>query len=133
MVRDRHQSTATIILDRVDAVHIETALTPLIDKDAILCTDGAAVYSAFCRKVGIEHEVISSKGPRARGAFHIQNVNAFDSRLKEWMNRFHGVATKYLGNYLGWRRMLERYRTEITPEICLFEAVGRVSQQLTKT
>uniref|UniRef100_UPI00048DD5F4 IS1595 family transposase n=1 Tax=Psychromonas aquimarina TaxID=444919 RepID=UPI00048DD5F4 len=100
---------------------------------AILCTDGAAVYSAFCRKVGIAHEVISSKGPRARGAFHIQNVNAFDSRLKEWMNRFHGVATKYLGNYLGWRRMLERYRTEITPEICLFEAVGRVSQQLTKT
>ena len=133
VVRDRHQATATIILNRVDAVHIEAALTPLIDKDAILCTDGAAVYSAFCRKTGIEHEVIRSKGPRARGAFHIQNVNAFDSRLKEWMNRFHGVATKYLGNYLGWRRMLERYRTEMTPDICLFEAVGRMSQQLTQT
>jgi hypothetical protein len=35
------------------------------------------------------------------GAFHIQNVNAYDSRLKEWIRRFHGVATKYLENYVG--------------------------------
>ena len=40
------------------------------------------------------HEVIKRKGPRARGAFHIQNVKAFDSRLKAWMERFHGVAIK---------------------------------------
>lgn len=133
VVRDRHKSTATLILERVDAEHIEAALTPLIDNDSILCTDGAAVYSAFCKKSGVKHEVIYSKGPRARGAFHIQNVNAFDSRLKEWMNRFHGVATKYLGNYLGWRRMLERYQSEITPDICLFEAVGRMPQQLIQT
>jgi len=133
VVRDRHKSTATLILERVDAVHIEAALTPLVDNDSILCTDGAAVYSAFCKKAGVKHEVIYSKGPRARGAFHIQNVNAFDSRLKEWMSRFHGVATKYLGNYLGWRRMLERYQSEITPDICLFEAVGRMPQQLIQT
>ncbi len=67
LVRVRHQSTATIILDRVDAVHIEAVLTPLIDKDAILCTECVAAYSAFCRKVGVEHEVIRSEGPRARG------------------------------------------------------------------
>ncbi|MBE7528055.1 MAG: hypothetical protein HS120_11445 [Burkholderiales bacterium] len=24
-----------------------------------------------------------------------------DSRLKQWMKKFHGVATRYLGNYLG--------------------------------
>lgn len=133
VVRDRHKSTATIILDRIDAIHIEAALLPLVDRDAILCTDGAAVYSAFCKKTGIGHEVIKSKGPRVRGAFHIQNVNAFDSRLKGWMKRFNGVATKYLGNYLGWRRMLERYQAGITPDICLFEAVGRTPQQLIQT
>ena len=133
VVRDRHKSTATVILERVDASHIKAALVPLIDKDSVLCTDGAAVYSSFCKETGIRHEVIYSKGPRARGAFHIQNVNAFDSRLKGWMARFHGVATKYLGNYLGWRRMIERYQSEITPDICLFEAVGRAPQQLIKT
>jgi hypothetical protein len=43
-----------------------------------------------------------------KAAFHIQNVNAYHSRLKVWIVRFHGIATKYLVNYLGWRRMLER-------------------------
>ena len=30
-----------------------------------------------------------------------------DFKLKNWMMRFHGVATKYLNNYLGWRRGIE--------------------------
>jgi len=25
---------------------------------------------------------------------------------------------------LGWRRMIERYKTAITPQLCLAEAVG---------
>ena len=29
---------------------------------------------------------------------HINNVNAYHSRLKEWMRRFHGVATRNLPN-----------------------------------
>ena len=33
--------------------------------------------------------------------FHIQYANAYHSHLKAWMDRFHGVATKYLENYLG--------------------------------
>ena len=40
--------------------------------------------------------------------FHVQNVNAFDSRLKGWMVKFNGVATKYLESYLGWFRTLDR-------------------------
>ena len=108
-------------------------LKPLVDPDACLCTDGAAVYKSFAKTEGVAHQTIAAHGPRVRGAFHIQNVNAYDSRLKNWMIRFHGVATKYLANYLGWRRMLERYREGMTPELCLLEAVGRFPQQLTQT
>jgi len=133
IVRDRHQATANFILTRVNAVTIGQVLKPLIDKEAVLCTDGAAVYSAFAKKTGIAHEVIHTKGPRARGVFHVQNVNAYGSRLKTWMRRFHGVATKYLVNYLGWRMLLERYKSAITPTLCLLEAVGRIPQQLSRT
>ena len=42
--------------------------------------------------------------------FHVQNVNAYDSRLKAWMLRFHGVTTAYLANYPGWRRLLDHFR-----------------------
>jgi hypothetical protein len=45
------------------------------------------------------HESIS-----AEAADHINNVNAYHGRLKEWMRRFHGVATKNLPSYLSWRR-----------------------------
>ena len=57
------------------------------------------------------------------------NVNAYDSRLKQWMHRCHAVATKYSENYLGCRRMIERYRQNISPAACLHEAVGRWQPQ----
>ncbi|MBB2165602.1 hypothetical protein HLH26_13880, partial [Gluconacetobacter sp. 1b LMG 1731] len=45
----------------------------------------------------------------------LQNVNAYDSRLKDWMRRFRGVATKYLATYLGWRRMIEALQNALAP------------------
>lgn len=43
--------------------------------------------------------------------YHVQNVNAYDGRLKIWMHRFHGVATHYLANYLGWRRLIDHAKS----------------------
>lgn len=135
VVRDRAGHTADFKLERLDARHVREALSPLIDHESVLCTDGASVYAAFARDCGITHQVVQAKpGRRIRGgAFHIQNVNAYHSRLKNWMARFHGVATKYLVNYLGWRRMLERYKYAIQPAYCLQEAVGRPLQHLIGT
>ena len=135
VVRDRSGRTADFLLEKLDALHEMAALQPLVDHDAILCTDSAGVYAAYARTCGITHHPINiQQGRRVDGAFHIQNVNAYDSRLKSWMRRFHGVATKYLANYLGWRRMLERYHASINPLFCLREAIGRpILQQLIQT
>ena len=49
---------------------------------------------------------------KTSGAVHINNVNAYDSRLVGWMNRFKGVATKNLRTILDgldismWRKEL---------------------------
>src|SRR3984885_13457742 len=56
--------------------------------------------------------------------FHINNVNAYHSRLKEWLRPFHGVATKNLANYLGWRRTLEALGQKVIPEDFIFGAIG---------
>ena len=131
VVRDREGHTADFQLKKLEYAHVQEVLTPLIDRQAVLCTDGAAVYAAFARATGITHCVVYARpGQRTwQGAFHSQNVNAYHSRLKNWMRRFHGVATKYLANYLGWRRMLERYRPQpIGPACCLREALGRWDQ-----
>ncbi len=136
VVRDRSGQTADFRLEKLDAPHVIAVLRPLVDPDAILCSDGASIYKTFARETGIAHRPINAQqGQRVReGAFHIQNVNAYDSRLKTWMRRFHGVATKYLDNYLGWRRLIERYRERISPALCLTEAAGRLPlQQLIQT
>lgn len=127
VVRDRSRQTADFKLEKLDAAHVTAVLRPLLDAQAILCSDSAGVYAAFARATGIAHRAINiAQGPRViEGVFHIQNVNAYDSRLKGWMRRFHGVATKYLPNYLGWRRMLERYGSSISPQFCMAEALGR--------
>ncbi len=36
-----------------------------------------------------------------------------------WMNRFHGVATKYLDNYVSWFREFDEFGDLLTPLILL--------------
>lgn len=35
----------------------------------------------------------------------MQDVNAYRSRLRGWLQPFRSVASRYLGTYLGWRRL----------------------------
>lgn len=133
MVRDRSGQTAEFQLEKLDAVHVQQALRPLVNSDAVLCTDGAAVYAAYAKSTDATHQVVQAR-PRRRvceGALHMQNVNSYHSRVKSWMARFHGLATRYPPNYLGERRMLERYATSIAPERCLQEALGAPMQHVT--
>ena len=110
IARDRAGHTADAVLPDLGAEAIAAALGPVVAGDAVLCSDGAKAYAAFAAGHGLHHEPVNlAAGIRVRdGAFHVQNVNAYHGRLKGWMGRFNGVATRYLPNYLGWRRTLER-------------------------
>jgi transposase-like protein len=103
-------ATANIILAADGKADLVAALKPLLPSDTILCTDGSSVLAAAVKEIGVTHRPVNvSAGRRViAGVYHIQNVNAFDSRLKNWIRRFHGVATKYLDSYLGWFRTLDR-------------------------
>ncbi len=81
---------------------IAGVIVPSIDQDALLCSDKKPTYKAFADAYHFTLETINlSKNEHSNGIVHVQNVNAYDSRLKLWMKRFHGVATKYLESYLG--------------------------------
>ena len=109
VARDRSGQTANLVLPSTRAADMASALRPLLPTDTVLCTDGSSALAAAARALGVEHHAINvSAGCRVRGAWHIQNVNAFDSRLKLWMARFKGIATRYLAHYLGWFRALDR-------------------------
>ena len=51
-------------------------------------------------------------------------MNGYHGRLKEWMRRFHGVATKNLPSYLSWRRTTEALGNASTPEAWVLGAIG---------
>ena len=127
IVRDRQKTTSDAVLDNLTANAIGTHLVPLLAPDALLCTDTARAYSVIARQAGIRHEPLNiSAGERVRDkVFHIQNVNAYDSRLKAWMQPFNGVATRYLHNYLGWRRMIERLAETINPTAILLKCAQK--------
>ena len=61
VVRDREGHTADVKLEKLDAEHVRAALLPLIDREAVLCSDGAAVYTSFARIQGITHHVVHSR------------------------------------------------------------------------
>jgi transposase-like protein len=124
IVRNRQRVTGDAILADLTAPTISAELIPMLAPDALLCTDASRAYGAIARAAGIRHEPLNvAAGERVcERVFHIQNVNAYDGRLKQWMRRFNGVATRYLDSYLGWRRMIERLDTTISPQAILLNA-----------
>ncbi|MDB5935236.1 MAG: transposase, partial [Massilia sp.] len=125
---DRSGRTVDFVTGRAPLrpAHLQRCLPPVVAADVMLVTDGHPAYPAFARKAGIHHRAVNlSAGVRVAGALHVQNVNAYHSRFKQWLRRFNGVASRYLANYLGWRWALDGGRIS-SPEMLLRSALGRV-------
>lgn len=133
VARDRSGHTLAKLMEQFNADALNKVLKPLLVNDTLLCTDGFRVYQSFTNKAHIPHQpLVASLGIRVIDkVFHIQNVNAFDSRLKAWMKKFNGVATRYLPNYLGWFRIIDGLKKQINPENIVLSAIGSDYHQLT--
>lgn len=127
VARDRSGVTTDYVLTDTRKAAIVALLRPLLPADAVVCSDGAGSIGQAAKELGLEHHaILTTSGRHAVGAWHIQNVNAYHSRLKTWVRRFYGVATYYLENYLGWFRALDRLpRNPAQPAQLLALALGR--------
>ncbi|VXB03154.1 hypothetical protein MASSI9I_10327 [Massilia sp. 9I] len=126
VARDRSGLTCSFVTGRaaVTAKQLHRHLLPVLDPDVLLVTDGHRAYRTFAREARIAHAFVNLRaGERVRGAVHVQNVNAYHQRLRSWLSRFNGVASRYLPNYLGWRWALDGERVA-APEQLLQRAIG---------
>ena len=118
VARDRSKNTISkpVCMGRINKTKIENALSSYITEKTTLCSDAWKSYGTFALEKGIEHYVINaSKGQYVvKNIYHIQNVNNYHSRLKNWIQRFKGVASKYLDNYLSWFKYVEHKRFSVT-------------------
>ena len=125
IARDRNKATTDQILPDRSAQSVAAVLGPVVAKSAVLVSDGAGAYRAFAGKAGIPHVALNlSAGEHTWGIYHIQNVNNYCSRLKSWMRRFNGVATKHLDSYLGWHRNDDRDGNTLSASRMLAAAWG---------
>ena len=102
----------------------------MVTPDNQLCRDGGKAIVSFARKAKIPCCILpkpGGPGPEAPN-LHINDINGYHGRLKEWLRPFHGVATKYLDHYLGWRRTVEALGSDAGGQDWLRSALGiRVS------
>ena len=127
IMRDRHAAATDHIMPDLEGRTFKVFLEPVVAKDAVLVSDGRAAYGQFADAAGIAHiTCIASHGERVLGSYHVQNVNAYQSRLKSWMAPFKGVASAYLPSYHGWRRMVERDGRYLTARHIIAEAHQRI-------
>ncbi len=126
VARDRSGTTLDAVLPRLDAASLEEAIGERIPPSTDFCCDGGAAITAFARRAKLKIHVLPAPGvPKPEHPeFHINNVNAYHGRLKEWMRRFHGVATENLPTYLNWRRTLEALDERSDPNAWILAAAG---------
>lgn len=113
VARDRTGATVDFVTGRgaLTTAQLHRHLLPVLDKDVLLVTDSHPAYKAFARAAAISHEAVNLRaGQRVRGAVHVQNVNAYHRRFRQWLARFNGVASRYLPNYLGWQWAIDGRR-----------------------
>jgi transposase-like protein len=89
----------------------ERILSDKIDKVQVICAKADRSVTAFVRGTNMEY-VRSRRGGvrKAERGYQITNVLKSVLNWRKFMLRFHGVATKYLQNYLNWYMLLNRLK-----------------------
>ena len=92
-------------LGRVSTKNLHSVFDDRIDNTSTIVTDKMNSYVRFAKSNGIDLIQLKT-GKSKKGIYHIQYINSYHSKLKGFMNRFKGVSTKYLNNYLIWHNFV---------------------------
>jgi transposase-like protein len=120
--RDDHTLSDIATLGRPSADEIGRLLGGRLSEKSVLLTDSHPSFGRFAKDNRLGYICLDlKKGRRTiKGIYHIQNVNSYHSRLKNWIAGFKGVATRYLSNYLHWFEFIDTVAKDKT-----LEAAGR--------
>jgi transposase-like protein len=118
VARDRTKATVSKVacMGRVVKSKVDSMIGSKLTSENVLVTDAWRAYMTYAKEKGLEHYRIKSNDGKhvIKGLYHIQNVNGLHSRMKQWIDRFKGVSTKYLDNYLAWFLFIDSRSNEST-------------------
>lgn len=112
-----------------------------VDENTVLITDGAQAFSRTVKDYGIPQwerrvtKIVNGKRfpNTAHGKMHIQIINNYHKRLKEFMVRYHGVASRFLPGYLLLFDYKENHKhmTEAEQVKEILEAMASITENYT--
>ncbi len=122
--RDRNKNTHDKLFKRLNYLDLSIEFDKIISKDSLLCSTNKSAYRNYTQQNSIRHASLDELKAEEteKDIVHLKNVHTYESNLHSWMYRFHGVATKYLNNYLSWFRGLDEFGNTITPSNILIRA-----------
>lgn len=122
--RDRNGNTIDQVTKHLNEAALYHALKRTMKPDSLFCSDNKVPYRKFIRNNHIRHGCLDlSTGIEViKEIVHIHNVDVYHKKLNNWMLRFHGVATKYLPNYLAWFREIDEFEQNIKASTILMRA-----------
>lgn len=100
---------AVVCRGAITSEMLKNVIPPHVSPNSIVLTDGLHAYTKYFKNAPQVHRGIKAK-TKGKGAYHINNINNFHARLKFFLAQYHGVSTKYLGNYIGMFAWLENAR-----------------------
>ena len=95
--RNKHSFNKPVGYGKVNKEQV-AILQHRIKDNSILITDGDKSYKVL---KDIKLKQLKFGKPQSK-VYHLSNINNFHSKLKQFMSRFNGVATKYLDNYVNY-------------------------------
>lgn len=84
---------------RITSKKLERLYKGHITEGTIICTDSYSSYKTLSKNLKLYHKQIPS-GKHSDGIYNLSGINSLHSKFKKWMQRFNGVSTKFLPNYL---------------------------------
>ena len=124
VARDRKRATSDAVLSQVDRASVGAALANHAGQSSHRRRwEGDRRFRPQSRDSVLLRAGAGKAGPEP-SHLYINNVNAYQCRLKQWLNRFNGVGTKNLPNYLAWRRALEAWGDQLAPPNWINGAIG---------
>ena len=90
---------------RITAKQLNKTLGKKLDKHATIITDKHPSYRPFIKsKPGMKHKTVKSNEHVNKDdkKVNLQRVNNQHKQLRQFLDKFNGVSSKYLQNYLNW-------------------------------
>lgn len=115
--REGNKVARAVKSKRITGKQLKKAIGKKLQKDTLLITDEHPSYKKFQKlQKGIRLKQVKAKEhvDKTDAGIHIQKTNNHHKQIRQFLDKFNGVSSKYLQNYLNWM-ILNKYANSSDP------------------